>query len=111
MAEFTIIEENPICLTDIKQKLKLIEKEGKLSFRAEKTKAYLDNFATLTKKDNDKVKKEIENLNIPRLKDRHIIKIIDVLPKDADSLKILLSGETLTISDEDIKKILDVIPQ
>jgi len=55
--------------------------------------------------------KKITALTIPRLKERHIIKVLDIMPKDLDSLRLLLSTETLTIKDEDLKKILDVIPQ
>lgn len=111
MAEFTIIEETPVTLSEIKDQLKGIEKEGKLSFRGEKTKNYVENFDLLDSKEMKKFSEEISNLNIPRLRDRHIVKILDIMPKDLDSLKILLSGETLTISSEDMKKILDVIPQ
>tara|TARA_Y100000310_G_C20062585_1_gene525671 strand:- start:57 stop:392 length:336 start_codon:yes stop_codon:yes gene_type:complete len=111
MSEFTIIEENPVTLSSLKDKLKAIEKEGKLSFRGEKTKNYVENFELLSSKDSKKFSKEIKNLSIPRLRERHIVKILDVMPKDLDSLKILLSGETLTINSEDMKKILDVIPQ
>ncbi|MBT3323986.1 hypothetical protein HN681_00990 [archaeon] len=112
MGEFEIIEEKPISLITIKEKLAIIEEErGELSFRAEKTKAYLENFCQMDEKDVEKIKEDIINLNIPRLKDRQITKIVDICPKDLDSLKLLFSGEILTISEEDMKKILDVIPQ
>jgi len=112
MGELRVIEEKPITLSEVKERLDKIEKEKKqLSFRGEKTKEYLANFATLSKKEADGFAKKIEELNIPRLKDRHITKIIDVLPKDMDSMKMILSGETITIKEEDLKRILDVIPQ
>lgn len=111
MSEFTIIEENPVTLSILKDQLKAIEKEGTLSFRGEKTKNYVETFELLSSKDSKKFSEEIKELNIPRLRDRHIVKILDIMPKDLDSLKILLSGETLTINSEDMKKILDVIPQ
>ncbi len=112
MGEFEVIEETPINLMAIKAKLAKIEKErGELSFRAEKTKAYLENFCKMDKKEVKKIREDIINLNIPRLKERQITKIIDVCPKDLDSIKLLFSGEILTISEEDMKKIIDVIPQ
>jgi DNA-directed RNA polymerase subunit F len=111
MSEFTIIEENPVTLSNLKAQLKAIEKEGTLSFRGEKTKNYVENFELLSPKDSKKFSDEIKALAIPRLRERHIVKILDILPSDLDSLKILLSGETLTINSEDMKKILDVIPQ
>jgi DNA-directed RNA polymerase subunit F len=111
MTEFRIIEENPISLDHIKTELEGLDKEDALTFRGEKTKAYLENFVTDKPKDIDPIKEAIKGLEIPRLKARHIIKICDLKPKDLDSLKITLSGETLTINDDDLKRILDVIPQ
>lgn len=109
MAEFNMIEESPLTLAALKDHLAFLEKEGKLSFRAEKTKAYLDTFVNMKEKEAKAVSQSITSLNIPRLKDRHIVKIVDVMPKDIDSLRLLFSNETITIKDEDLKKILDVI--
>jgi DNA-directed RNA polymerase subunit F len=111
MTEFEILEQNPVTLADTKVKIDALAEEGELTFRAEKTKSYLENFVRLEKDEVDAIRSSIEELNIPRIKDRHVVKILDVMPKDLDSIKVLLSGETLTISDDDLKKILDVIPQ
>jgi len=111
MSEFQIIDEAPVSLVELKERIKELQAEGPLSFRAEKTNAYLDAFAFGTAKEAQALTKKITDLNIPRLKDRHIMKVIDIMPKDIDSLRLLLSNETLTIKDEDLKKILDVIPQ
>lgn len=111
MSEFQVLEENPLCLSQLKKSLKDLQTEATLNFRAEKTNAYLEAFALYSDKEAAELIKKIQALNIPRLKERHIVKVIDVMPKDVDSLRLLLSTETLTIKDEDLKKILDVIPQ
>ena len=111
MTEFKIIDERPITLSHLKAEIDRISQETGLTFRGEKTKNYLEGFATEDPKRVEELREQIEGLNIPRLKDRHIIKVLDVMPTDIDSLKILFSGETLTISDDDLKRILDVIPQ
>jgi DNA-directed RNA polymerase subunit F len=111
MTEFSVIDEKAISLVDLKEKLDVIAEEHELSFRAEKTKAYLEGLVTIDSKEAKHISDKIEALEIPRLKNRHIVKILDVMPKDLNSLKVLFSGETLTISDDELKKILDVIPQ
>jgi len=111
MSEFQVLEEVALSLADVKKSLKALQAEAPLSFRAEKTHAYLESFEFYDAKEADALSKKIGALNIPRLKDRHIVKIIDIMPKDLDSLRLLLSTDTLTIKDEDLKKILDVIPQ
>ncbi len=111
MSEFQVLEEAPVSLVELKKSLKSLQAEAPLSFRAEKTSVYLEGFELYDTKEAEALSKKILALNIPRLKDRHIVKIIDIMPKDLDSLRLLLSTETLTIKDEDLKKILDVIPQ
>ncbi|MFH1456193.1 MAG: hypothetical protein ABIF40_04560 [archaeon] len=110
MVQLDIIEDNPISLVEMQKKLKAIEKrDGQLGFRAEKTKEYLNHFVRLKLKEVQELKTKMKELEIPRLKDRHIVKIADILPEDIDSLKSLLSGETVTVKDEDLKKIIDIV--
>ncbi|MSR86211.1 hypothetical protein EXS74_02350 [Candidatus Woesearchaeota archaeon] len=111
MSEFQVIEEIPLSTVDVRKALKALQVEAPLSYRGEKTNTYLDSFALYDEKEAQELVIKITALNIPRLKDRHIVKVIDVMPKDLDSLRLLLATDTLTIKDEDLKKILDVIPQ
>ena len=110
MGTFELINEVALDMNDVADKLQEIEKRDKdLSFRANRTKEYLAGFVQRKPKEIQELKQKIEGLNIPRLKDRHIAKIVDVSPKDMDSLKLLLSGEAITVKDEDLKKILDLL--
>lgn len=110
MGSSKIISETPISFAEVKEKLKKIEKrEKELNTRAKKTKEYLNTFATLSEKKASELKQELEKLSIPRVKDRHITKIIDMLPEDIDSVKIIFSGEETTIKPDNLKKILDTV--
>lgn len=111
MSEFEVLEEAPVSLAVLKDRLQTMKADEELTFRAEKTSSYLEGFPILSIKEAESLSQKIMELNVPRLKDRHIVKIVDILPKDLDSLRLLLSTETLTVKDEDLKKILDVIPQ
>ena len=46
---------------------------------------------------------------IPRLKEIHIKKIVSLLPKTIEGLKLILQGYTITVKDEAVKKILKVL--
>lgn len=110
MPDLKVLNERALTLSELKDKLETIEKRDKeLSFRANKTKEYLNSFSTKKFKEMEALKKKIEELNVPRLKDRHIAKIIDIAPKDYDSIKLLLSGEAITVKEEDLKKILSLL--
>ncbi|MBS3162405.1 hypothetical protein J4467_00625 [Candidatus Woesearchaeota archaeon] len=110
MSEFELVEEAAITLAELKEKFQAVKDDG-LTYRAEKANIYLELFALSSTKEAHELYEKIMNLNIPRLKDRYVVKIIDIMPKDIDSLRLLFSAETLTIKDDDLKKILDVIPQ
>ena len=106
--EIKIIEEQPITLLEMKENLEAIEKRDKsLNFRSNKTNEYLKLLVTNKKKDQDDIKKKIAALNILRLKERHIVKLLDLMPEDLDSLKVIISGENMTLTDEDLKKLLE----
>lgn len=109
MSEITVISEKALTMAELKEKLAKIEKRDKeLGFRANKTKEYLANF--LTKEKNvAALKKKLEALEITRMKERHIAKLIDLNPKDAESIKVILSGEALTLKEEDYAKILEAL--
>lgn len=110
MAETEIIKETPLSLIEMKEKLQEIKKRDKeLNFRAKKTEEYLNVIAKIKLNKANELKKELENLEIARLKPNQIIKLVDVLPKDMDSLRMLFSNENLTLKQEDITKILDIV--
>ena len=109
MTKPKILSEEPMAMVDIKQQLAAIKKKDKeLNFRANKTEEYLGQFVDITAKQAEEIRAKIEKLKIPRLKDVHIIKILDTLPSSAQQLKTILQGYTLTITQENLKKITDI---
>lgn len=110
MAEIEVINQTPMALYELKERLSEIKKRDKeLSFRAKKTEEYLNVLLKTKEKKLNELKEQLTKLEISRLKPMHIIKIVDILPKDMDSLKIIFSGEATTIKQEDMSKILDTV--
>ena len=110
MTNLELISERALTMTELKEKLEGIKKRDKeLSEKAQKTHEYLNKFSKLKGKETLKLKEEINNLTILRLKEKHIIKIIDIMPQDIDSLKLIFAAENLTIKQEDLQRILDVL--
>ena len=109
MTSIELLKENPISLGEVKEKINSINKRDKeLSDVATKTKAYVEHFAKLDEKKIKELKSALEALNIPRLKDRHYVKLIDVLPEDINILRTVFVGETVTVKQEDLNRILEV---
>lgn len=98
-------------MLEVKSALAKIKKRDQdLSFRGNKTDEYINAFATITKKKSEEIYSAIEALNVPRLKDAHIKKLIDILPRSQEDVKyVLQSFQTLTVSQENTRKIAKVI--
>jgi DNA-directed RNA polymerase subunit F len=107
---FEIKQETPISMADLKVELeKVAKRDTELNFRAAKTDEYLKQFNKADPKKVEELIKKITKLAVPRLKDQHIYKIVDLMPKTIDSLKAALSGYGITINNENLKKIVDLV--
>lgn len=105
-----IISETPLSRVDIKTKLEEYKKKKvELNFRSNKVLEQITETTKLKKKEAEDLKKELEELDIARLKDKQIIKLIDILPKSSDSIKSLFAGDNITLKQEDVVKIEEVV--
>ena len=110
MSEAEILEKKSMNLVEVKQELDKVKKrDGELDIRGNKAEEYATTFSKLTKKQADEIFAAIEKLKIPRLKDQHINKIIDILPMSLAHLKVVMQGFALTISQDNLKKMFSVI--
>ncbi|MEK6940942.1 MAG: hypothetical protein AABW49_03525 [Nanoarchaeota archaeon] len=110
MPVIEVINKNPLNLSELSAALdSLSKRDGELNFRGKRLREYLNAFEIPTLKEADALKKKINDLQIPRLKDRHIAKLIDLHPADMDSLKLLFSTENITLKQEDFEKILSAL--
>ena len=108
MAENNIIDETPISMYELKKELEKIKKRDKeLNFRATKTEEYLQQIISFKK--SDELYEKLSKLKVPRLKEQHIKKITEILPTTLDDLKVVLQGYTLTVNNENSKKIVDAV--
>jgi len=110
MTKPIILSEEPMSLSEVKESLDEIKKRDKeLTFRANKTEEYVNQFAILGIKKATELEEKLTALNIPRLKPLHIKKVVDILPKTANEVKVLLQGYTVTVKADHIKKIADTV--
>ncbi len=109
---FEVKQEVAMSMADVKEVLEKVSKRDKeLNFRAQKTDEYLKQFSKLDPKKAAELTQKITKLGIPRLKEQHIYKIVDLMPKTVESLKTALQGYTLTVNNENLKKIVDIISE
>lgn len=101
------IKEIPLSLAEVKEEVDKIKKRDKeLGFRTQKTDEYLQQFA---KEGTIKLIDSLKKLKIARLKDEYIVKIVDLLPRTVDDLKTILQGYTVTVTKDNMKKIVEEV--
>ncbi|MBS3176014.1 hypothetical protein J4457_02145 [Candidatus Woesearchaeota archaeon] len=110
MTKPDIIKESAMSLASVKEELARIKKrDGELNFRANKTEEYLNSVVKTSPKKAKELYDALVALNIPRIKDIHLNKIVDLLPKTVKELKVVLQGYTLTLNNEGLAKIVEVV--
>jgi len=90
----------PLTLAEVSD---LIGKEEK----SEKLKIFIKHFNKMPVKKAVEMKESIKKLGLIKLKDEHIVKIIDFMPEDAEDLSKILQGVSLDQNEAD--KILEII--
>lgn len=107
-----IISEAPVDMVELSDSISKIKKRDEQpSFRVTRTEEYLASFVTLKKPDADELFNKIMKLDIPRLKDAHVKKIVDVMAATVSDLKIVLQGYAITVSNDNLKKIADLVKE
>jgi len=110
MSKPEILEKRPVNIVEVRETLKKIKKrDDELNFRAARTEIYLNEVVKLKPKEAKELVQKLEGLNIPRLKPEFIHKIVDILPQNDKHLKVVLQGYTLTVSQDNQKKIMKVV--
>lgn len=107
-----IISEEPMNMATVKVELEKIRKrDTELNIRANKTDEYIKQCFVIKKKEAEELYEKMSKMDISRLRDIHINKIIDIMPGTAEELKSILSGYTISLSGENLKKILEAVAE
>ncbi len=109
MGDLDVVKQVPLTMSEVKTQLESIQKKKKeLNYRSNRVLEHIQQFKSLKKDEIKAVKEELEGLGISRIKDRQMVKLIDIMPQKEEDIKMALSGENITVKAEDLKKIADV---
>lgn len=109
MADYEIISSEEIGNSQVLDTIENKAKTEELTYREEKTLEYLKKINKISRENLEKAKKELIELEIPRLESNHIIKILDIMPKNGTELRAIVSNSGVVLVDESAKKILGVL--
>ena len=104
------ISQTPITLAELKEEVEKIKQRDKEpSIRITRMEDYLNAFVQITPKQGKELHAAISKLEINRLKEEHISKIVDLLPKTASELKLLMQGSAVSLTNDAVNKIVEAI--
>ncbi len=104
------LEQKPLALADVKKTISAIEqRDTELNFPSTRVKEYAELFVELSATKKESLHKKLTELQLTRLKEEHLTKIIDFLPKTANDLKIVLLAYPLSLPKKDQESIVAVV--
>ncbi len=106
ISDFDIVEEKYVSLPEVKEILEPIEEK---TIEQKKALRHAKAFSKLKKEKAMELKKELEGLEMRKLKEHHVAKIIDILPKDMEDLKLILEDSVTSFTAEELQKIFEVV--
>ena len=86
-----------------------IEYISKNEEKGTEIKAFIKKFVNMNTKDAKELRKKLEALDLIKLKQEHIIKIIDFVPKNAEELNKICSD--VSLNEDETKKIIDTVKE
>ena len=95
-----IKEETPITMAEV------VALAGD-SEKGEAIKKFIKNFNKMPVEKAKEMKEELRALDLIKLKEEHIVKIVDFMPSDAVELNKVISD--VSLDQEEVTKILDVV--
>ncbi len=105
-----VISETPINLAELKENIeKIKERDTEVNIRVGRTEEYVNAFMPLEPKKGKELFNKLVALDVPRMKEQYYNKIVDVLPTNMNTLKAVLRSYPITISNDNIKKMLEVV--
>ena len=106
MAEENVVK--PVSLSEVNSILKKIEKERREMLYEQKIALeHAHKFAKMPVKKTTDLVKELSKLEF--LQEIHVYKIADILPTTEDDIKTIFAKERMTLGENEIKNILEIV--
>ena len=102
-----ILTEKLVTNTEAKEILKERKKEIELGYEQKNSIDYLKKYDKLTKKKGEKIIEELKK--IPKLRERQIITISNILPEDLDDLRLIMEKDYTNLNEDEKTLILETI--
>ncbi|MBI4399512.1 hypothetical protein HY570_02075 [Candidatus Micrarchaeota archaeon] len=101
------VNSKPATLADVKAILEKRKADGELGFEQQATMDYAEKFAKLSIESAGALGQELSK--VEKIKPDAVAKIVDMLPKNASQLNLILSKERYTLTKEETTEVLNIV--
>ncbi len=98
--------EQPVSLSEVKELLTKRKKDGELTYEQKQTLEYVKEFAKIKPA---KAREAMDKLVEMGIDARQAAKIVDIMPKDEDDIKLLFAKEHYTLPPTKVEEILELL--
>ena len=98
-----ILDRQPLDLNEVEKMLENISDSDK----KEEMKIYLKKFLKTKPGQAKQIKEDLEKLDLLKMKNEHLVKIIDLLPENASEINKIFADVSLT--EDETNKILEIV--
>ena len=102
-----VLNEKPVSWPEARKLLEKKAKEKELGYEQKNALEHLRKFSKIPEKKAKDMEEQLKKID--RLKEKHIVNIINLMPKDDEDLKVLFSNETISLSESERKQILSIV--
>ena len=92
---------------EAKKILRKREKESELNYEQKNTLDYLNKFRKKAEKDIQGLIDELGK--VEKLQERHVVAIVEMMPRDDDDLRLLFANERIVLEDNEKQQILSAV--
>ncbi len=101
-----IRESKTVTLVEARELLKKAETD-----KAKAVSDFIKRFTKLSASDVQKLRKALETLDIIKLREKDIVKLIDYKPEDAEDVRKIFTGSEFSLDHDEITKVLEALKQ
>lgn len=109
MANYEVINQKPVHSSKVYEEITSKTQNREQTYREEKILDYLKKTNKLSTKDFDSAFQELVALEIPRIEEKHLVKILEIMPQNGTELRAIISHGGVVVVDDIVTQILDVI--
>jgi DNA-directed RNA polymerase subunit F len=101
------INNKPVTLAEVSEILEDRKKDGELGFEQQATFDYASKFSKLSKKKASEMLEEL--MKNEKIKPDFAVKIVDILPKNAAQLRLILAKGRYDLTSSEIEDVLKIV--